>query len=85
VECRRSGDLAFREEFQGWRSGESRCEDFHTLVSDHNSVLELSRAHAIASRGGPVVFPSKVFPGALIHHGLDCEDMALLHEAHCFV
>ena len=48
-------------------------------------MLKLGRALAICGAGCPVVLPSEVFPGALIHHGLNREDVALLHEAYGFV
>ena len=48
-------------------------------------MLELSRPLAVAGRGRPLVFPSKVLPGALIDHRLNGENVPRFHEAYRLV
>ena len=48
-------------------------------------MFELGGPLPVACRGSPLVSPGEVLPRALVDHGLDREDVALLHEADCLI
>lgn len=73
------------QELKRWRSGQSCCENFNSSICNQQGVFKLSRTKTINCWRCPIVLPSEIFPGSCVNHWLDCEDMSLLHETHCFI
>lgn len=60
-------------------------KNLDSSLGDNHSLLKLGRALSILGDGGPVIGPHLILPCTLIDHGLDCENVADLHDTNGLV
>lgn len=59
----------------------SCSQDLAPVISNKDSVFELSTALAVSGNCRPIISPGSVLVGSQVYHGFDGKDMALLHYA----